>query len=619
MTINSGRSPFRRRFSAAMVATVLVAGAAMAADPPDLTAFRTVETAEKVQITTVGGSASSRQPGYVGMLLSRDSRGRLIVGEVASGSPASTAGLQPGDEIRKVAGKPLDGPDSLRTTILGAQPGTQLLIQARRKGKTLDVAVNVAPVSRPLTLARQRPIIGVQLDEEMAKKGLIIRQVTPGSPAESAGLKTGDLIVKVGDVPVESQERYSEAINGRQSGERVVLRYVRDGKEQEAAVTLQAPIVDDARSLAAGIGGGYWRKDTYRLAVIGIEYPDVKHNGKVERKDWEEMFFSRDTYTGKNSATGQPVYGSLADFYHENSCGALKVVGKMFDWIQVSKPRADYSQGSGTGPNSRSLLTEALDVLVAREGKDALADTDGVMFIYAGDRFRTNRGGLYWPHRSSVSYQGKRWPYFICQEGGSVMNNISVFCHEFGHMLGLPDLYARPESPGSEGLGNWCLMSQQLGAGRPQHMSAWCKEQLGWLKPTVIDPTVPQKLVLSPILGSTRECYKVLIRKDGREYLLLENRRKSGFDANMPAEGLLIWHVVGNRPILEESHGIEGPEGPGAFADSVPFPSKSNDSFTPYTTPSSRSQIGGGLPVHITNIQKHPDGRVTFWVGYQFD
>lgn len=66
-------------------------------------------------------------------------------------------------------------------------------------------------------------------------------------------------------------------------------------------------------------------------------------------------------------------------------------------------------------------------------------------------------------------------------------------------MLALPDLYARPENPGSEGLGNWCLMSQQIANGRPQHMGAWCKQQLGWLKPTVIDPSVKQKLILSPV------------------------------------------------------------------------------------------------------------------------
>ncbi len=72
-----------------------------------------------------------------------------------------------------------------------------------------------------------------------------------------------------------------------------------------------------------------------------------------------------------------------------------------------------------------------------------------------------------------------RISYFICPEGGETMTSISVFCHEFGHMLGLPDLHARPENPGSEGVGVWCLMAAELQKGRPQHMSAWCKEKLG--------------------------------------------------------------------------------------------------------------------------------------------
>jgi hypothetical protein len=71
--------------------------------------------------------------------------------------------------------------------------------------------------------------------------------------------------------------------------------------------------------------------------------------------------------------------------------------------------------------------------------------------------------------------------------------------------------------------------------------------------------------------------------------------------------------------MLEESHGIEGPTGPGSFRDAVPYPSKANNSFTPFTIPSSRSQLGGGLSVHITNIKEHADGRVTFFVGYEFE
>jgi hypothetical protein len=161
-------------------------------------------------------------------------------------------------------------------------------------------------------------------------------------------------------------------------------------------------------------------------------------------------------------------------------------------------------------------------------------------------------------------------------------------------------------------------MSNQLGLGRPQHFSAWSKEQLGWVKPAVIDPTVKQKLILSPVEDSPKECFKVLIKPDGSEYLLLENRKKKGFDVGLPGEGLLIWRVVQNKPMLEESHGVEGPSGPRVFLNMVPYPSAANNSFTPYTLPSSRAQLGGGLPVFLTNIRRLPDGRITFFVGYEY-
>src|SRR5262249_37310612 len=163
---------------------------------------------------------------------------------------------------------------------------------------------------------------------------------------------------------------------------------------------------------------------------------DVKHNAKITAKAWEEAMFSADSY--KTTATGQTAFGSMRDYYWEQSYGLLKIEGKSFDHVVVSKNRGQYE----STPGSRSpLLGEAMDKLPAREGTDALKEFDGVFFIYAGTFNRTTdpRGGLYWPHRASFNHQGKRWDYFICSEGGNRMGNISVFCHEFGHMLGLPD------------------------------------------------------------------------------------------------------------------------------------------------------------------------------------
>jgi M6 family metalloprotease-like protein len=579
---------------------------------PDLTGFRTVDEAVTTRVSRTI-TPNHNQPGYLGVQLDADVKDRLVVGHVESGSPAAKAGLEVGDVIRQVDGQIIGEVATFRDLIQSKQPGDALKMTVQRKDKNVDVSATLAAVSRPLGGSEARADLGVRTSE--SDEGAKIDRFPNGSAAEAAGLKVGDVIVRIDDVPLGAAQRLRDAVSSHKPGETVTLLVKREGKDLEIKVKLGGDEGDASRFGWDTRGGAIWRKDVYHLGIIVIDYPDVEHNAKVSAADWEKALFSKGTYTDK-SVTGQSVYGSLNDYYLELSCDTFHVEGKAFEPIKVSKKRAEY--GNETSNRDRlALLTEAMDKILERDGKEAFKDIDGLCFIYAGGRVQTNRGNLYWPHRASVSHQGKRWPYYICAEGGGRMGDISVFCHEFGHMLGLPDLYARPENPGSEGLGVWCAMSNQLGGGRPQHFSAWCKEQLGWLKPTVIDPTVKQKLILGPVEGSSKECYKVLIRPDGSEYLLLENRTKKGFDRDLPGEGLLVWRVVDNHPILEESHGILGPDGPDRFRNAVPFPSASNNAFTPYTTPSSKSQKGGGLPVHITNIEKLPDGRITFFIGYE--
>jgi M6 family metalloprotease-like protein len=493
--------------------------------------------------------------------------------------------------------------------------------------RTANTAITAQVVkAAPTTGPTQPGYLGIQVAAADGKA--VVAGIDPDSPAGSAGIRTGDVLARVAGEAIATPDDLRRILASRAAGTTIDLTLTRDGKELVTKVTLSGP----SRLLSSDNGGerregerrggrGWdarrmrsWSGSVYRLAVVLIDYPDSKSNPAITPKDWEDSLFSTGTYVHK-SATGQRVFGSMNDHYREQSYGNFRIEGKAFPHVLVSKNRAEYGK---QGSSRQALLTEALDLLLKRDGKDALKDYSGIFFMYSGGRMRVARGSLYWPHRASVRHQGKSWPYFICPEGGQTMYDISVLSHEFGHMLGLPDLYARPENPGSEGLANWCLMSNQTPRGRPQHMSAWCKERLGWITPTIIDPTVPQKLILSPIYKSPRECYKVLARPDGSEYFLLENRTATGFDASLPAHGLLIWRVVRGRPILEESHGIAGPAGPRSFPSLVPYPSKANDAFTPFTVPSSRAQLGGGTPVHITNIRRLPDGRITFFIGYEF-
>jgi M6 family metalloprotease-like protein len=585
-----------------------------AAVPETLSAFRTPATALTTQIVRTG-AVERPQPPYLGCSVVAGTKGRLTVDAVDGDSPAAQAGLQRDDVLRKADQRTLKTKDDLTDWLRTRAPGDTARLIVERNRKSLDLVVQLGAPSRPLKLGSKRTTLGARLTDPKQGEGALVESVTTNSAAARAGFKAGDLLLKLDGDIISSRNAVREAFDYKQPGDAVKFTLLRNGEEMDVEARLTAATEDPA---TANLPRRLWRKPVYRLGLVLVEYPDVKHNALVTSNDWWQFAFSLGSYTNRTNATGQDVHGSMQDYYHEVSAGAFRLEGRVFDWIEATNKRAEYAQGTNMF-NKSVLLGEVLDRLEERDGKDALEDCDGLLFIHAGGRVSTaNRGSLYWPHQGAFQHRRKRWNYFICPEGGKNMAGISVFCHEFGHMLGLPDLYARPENPGSEGLGSWCVMSNETGGGRPQHFSAWCKEQLGWLHPAVIDPAVKQRLVLAPVEGSTNECFKVLVRPDGSEHLLLENRRRVGFDRSLSGDGLLIWRVVAGRPILEESHGIEGAAGPRVFAASVPYPSRSNHAFTPETTPSSRSLLGGGARVSITDIRELADGRVTFQLGYDF-
>jgi len=559
--------------------------------------------------------------GYLGIVIRGDSLHRPVVDAVERDSPADDAGLREGDVIVKLDGAAITTDAEARDLLRARLANETVMLNVVREGKSLEISAVLNPATQPKNVG-PRAVMGINVIDASPKgTGTKVDAVTTDMPAAKGGVKVGDVIQKVDGKDVPGPDVFRELMAGRRPGDVVELLLERNGKREEARVTL----IPEG---GVGFGGrgwddrlpGYWSKPSYKLAILGVEYPDVKHNAKIKDADWEASLFSTGKYSGK-SATGETVHGSMQDYFKEISSSKFKIDGKFIGWVEVKKKRNEYSTGSGTDSGEKlNLLTEALDKYTEAKGKDSLKDYDGIFFLYAGGRVQTTRGGLYWPHRANVQHKatGKRWPYFIVQEGGNRMTDISVFCHEFGHMLGLPDLYARPELPGSEGAWVWDAMSNQQPNGQPQHFGAWSKEVLGWIKPKIVDPRVPQKVILNPIEDDPTQCVKVMVRADGTEYFLLENRARKGFDQSLPAGGLLIWRVVNNRPVLEESHGVQGAEGPRSFLTEVPFPTKANSSFTPYTTPSSKSQLGGGLPVYVTNIRRLPGDRISFQIGYEF-
>ena len=83
------------------------------------------------------------------------------------------------------------------------------------------------------------PGLGVQLDQNEQDKALI-DSVVPDSPAEKAGLKGGDVVIKVGKTEIKSPQELVEAVHATKPGEKIDVVIQREGKEQTVHVTLAA-------------------------------------------------------------------------------------------------------------------------------------------------------------------------------------------------------------------------------------------------------------------------------------------------------------------------------------------------------------------------------------------
>jgi hypothetical protein len=129
------------------------------------------------------------------------------------------------------------------------------------------------------------------------------------------------------------------------------------------------------------------------------------------------------------------------------------------------------------------------------------------------------------------------------------LTEIGVYCHEFGHALGLPDLYDTSSLGGSSnmGPGNWALMSSGAYGtngttpSQPSHLGAWSLTFLGWA--TTTTPADDQTFVLPPIEQSGQVISFWFQGEPSPEHFLIENRQRLDFDAHLPSPGLLITHV----------------------------------------------------------------------------
>ena len=174
-----------------------------------------------------------------------------LVAAVNDDSPASRAGLRPGDVIVRFDGKPVEGPRTLPPLVAGTAVGRAVTVELLRDGATQSVQVTVGNLAdmreakaegstgdsrvaerfglalQPLTpeLAQR---LGVQAD-----KGVVVTEVRPDSPAALAGLVPGDVIREVNRLPVQGLDDVERGMRrGGADAKQILLRVEREGSQR---------------------------------------------------------------------------------------------------------------------------------------------------------------------------------------------------------------------------------------------------------------------------------------------------------------------------------------------------------------------------------------------------
>ncbi|MGE5251487.1 MAG: M6 family metalloprotease domain-containing protein [Bacteroidota bacterium] len=303
------------------------------------------------------------------------------------------------------------------------------------------------------------------------------------------------------------------------------------------------------------------------LWTVTGEFADLKHNQipepnrAVNNTSYWVPDFNRAHYMDIlfNEAPGA---NSMRNFYIEQSSGRYTVHGDVTDWVEVPGNAVDYDDNPDS--NVWNFLQDSIDAWYNGQIADGKtpADIDAYLsqfdvwdrYDYDGDgnfdepdgyidTFQSVHAGegeeagapawTIWSHSWYAHYEGwglwgpafnmlggiqigdsDYWvgKYTIQPEDGGV----GVFTHEYGHDLGLPDLY---DYYGENGTGFWTLMSSgswidegkdSIG-NKPSHMGAWEKFQLGWLNYEVARAGAYSSHRLGPMEFNTKQAQGLFV------------------------------------------------------------------------------------------------------------
>lgn len=425
-------------------------------------------------------------------------------------------------------------------------------------------------------------------------------------------------------------------------------------------------------------------------------YPTATLNILFLRVEFQEDPSPELTQTTGSGLWNDPLYGTIGgsdfwvnrasvkfvDYWKEVSYGLLPIQVKISPKV-YKLPRMMTWYGNETNASIENLIYDSICTAttdtVSPITASSFSQYDAVLIVHAGvgqesapaNGSSNDIWSLYYSGGSGTSTACSNLSLIKLRDGnpireaiimpqtdsrgGLIVDPFGVYVHEFGHWLGLPDLYCTSSQNCPGGVGDWSLMEHgsynsdpdtpTWYGSSPSHLDAWSLYYLGWISPQIIPMNaVNQAVTVNPVetaqapetpAQGTNVYLATASSGTTHQFFLMENRQPVGFDRGLPGQGLLVWlvdqdvitsNLRGNsinnnvtRPGLKliEADGDWSLLAVGADSGTAgdPFPGTTgNRKLSPTTNPSSIPYTNYGL-VNLRNIQELA-GTVSFDAGY---
>jgi len=438
-----------------------------------------------------------------------------------------------------------------------------------------------------------------------------------------------------------ASDRIARNADQRTVADRAALAGIPKGLTSRSMVQSGTRMLNRRNSAMRRVGSdGMMDYDNFKGLIILINYTDKKFTMPDANAFYDDMVNTHDYtgYTLRNRVVR--MTGSVRDYYYDNS---NQQFDPHFDVVgPVNVPYKCTDQQSTN--NSAEIFDSALaavddDINFADYDTDGDGFVDMVFFLVAGlsANYGGNNEAYLWPHMYYLYYatprDGVRFGLYACSteiagwEGYySDVNGIGTFCHEFGHVLGLPDLYDTDYTDsGGESLnpGQWSIMSGGSGNnfGRnPVGYSLYERYALGFTTPTLLQEDGEY---LMSALDVSNGGYR-LNTPNENEFFLIENRQMGKWDRFLPGHGMMVarvdstdervwWQNTVNCDPKHMYYELLRSHYNGQDSDHDPFPGADGvTSITNFTNPGLLTWDRSFNDYAIYHITEHDGGIISF-------